>query len=207
MLSLRRIVLVFLLGVLGVACATPGRIMVAPLWAPALAPNEQAEADLIEAAFARLVDHERALGITNPLPTIIITTVNKHASYQMGMITLPRRALSGGESRRYWHAVASHEGGHAYWLDARDCPARPRARCEDNANFHARYILVHGFGYEEPVASRMVCEYLRAGVVGGTKQTNGHEDVCREIHAYELRAYVTPVTLYPCQERAVEAAR
>jgi hypothetical protein len=202
MLSLRRNVLVLLLAVLGVACATPGRIMVAPLWAPALIPSEQGEANLIEAAFARLMDHERALGIPAPLPTIIITTADKHASYRMGMITLPRRALSGGESRRYWHAVASHEGGHAYWLDARDCPVGQHARCEDNANFHARYVLVHGFGYEESVASRMVWEYLRAGVVGSAKRTSGHEDWCREIHAYELRAYVPPVTLYPCEEIA-----
>ena len=126
-------------------CATPGKLKITPLWAPKLTTDEQREAQIIEDAFARFVANERAHGAAGlELPRILIGG-GAPASYTQGYILLPRRALSGGPDhmnvRLYWHIIISHEGGHLYYADARDCPVRQKARCEWNANAEAVGIL------------------------------------------------------------------
>jgi hypothetical protein len=184
------------------ACATPGKVMVAPLWAPKLTPAEQQEADVIESAFARFVEYERARGAVGlELPRIIITSAeNAHGNTVQGIITLPRRALSPGPNNLFWHIVAAHEGGHAYWENSRNCVRGRLAPCEWTANYHAVEVLVYGFGYDEPTAARLVHNWLIEGALHA-RPSPGHEDLCLELHEYERMTQWT-TGLYPCTELA-----
>ena len=168
------------------ACATPGKMMVAPLWAPKLTQAEQAEADVIEAAFARFVEYQRAHDAPGlGLPIIIITSrENEHGHTTQGVIILPRRALSPGPNNVFWHVVTAHEGGHAYWEKARNCVQGQLAPCEWQANYAAIIVLMHGFQYDELTAARLVHNWLVEGVRSG-RPSPGHEDLCLELHQFE----------------------
>jgi hypothetical protein len=185
-------------------CATPGKLKITPLWAPKLTTDEQREAQIIEDAFARFVANERAHGAAGlELPRILIGG-GAPASYTQGYILLPRRALSGGPDhmnvRLYWHIIISHEGGHLYYTDARDCPVRQKARCEWNANAEAVGILNRGFGYSWGMSVQMVHLYLTDGVLHG-KPSVGHEDACAETHDFERRL---GLPLDPCAEKVAD---
>jgi hypothetical protein len=195
-MSARRLVLVSLLLLLA-GCATPGKIKVGPFWAPKLSPVEQAAAEKIEAAVARMVILCEGRCAT---PTLFVVTRDVDAEYDTAanFLALPRRYLQ-PDRQKVGHVVVSHEIGHAFWIDGQACKPGNYAPCEWAANYHSVEVLVRGFGYDEDTAFRMVYAYLVSGLLNN-KPSPGHEDLCRELHEYQRMAQWTTGP-YPCVEK------
>lgn len=152
------------LAVLLTGCASAGQVK-GDVWT-VLSPAEQAEAQAIEAATAKLAEaclrtHTDTICRS---PGIYVHRNGMWPTYnrQGHLISLPRFVL-----RPAWRGVVAHELAHAWFSNARDdCQGTAKkARCERNANHHAVEILEIGFGYDRATAFRMVSSMLTC-VVG-----------------------------------------
>jgi hypothetical protein len=182
------------------ACATPGKITVAPLWAPALTDTEHKEAATIQAAIERICEAVRRNGQVCTAPSIHVVSDLDHGRYHSDAqyIALPRAVL--GLQAAEYRPLVAHELSHHFFEEAR-C-VQPEPRCEMAANYYSAVILHRYFGYTEHAAIRAVWLAL-AGTVARHATTErrlpGHPDSCAEILAFESRVGITPQ--YPCRPK------
>lgn len=176
-------------------CATPGTVNT-DIW-HSLTPEQRAEADVVEAALAKLrasclaeqqADPQQAPDPCHlPQVYLIHGGLDRPPYNRIGHpIQTPASML-----RPEWQyrAVMAHEIAHSWWSDARDdCkPDAKAVRCEYNANFHAITVLEQGYGYTNHEAAVMMWRLLSGMVRIKVKPSPGHPDACAELHNYERR--------------------
>lgn len=182
-------------------CATPGKVSTDICHS--LSPAQRAEADVVEAALAKL----QAQCLTEHpdwpcvLPKVFLVQWGlERARYnRVGhLIQIPVSML---RPERSYRTIMAHEIAHAWWPDARDhCVTEAQAvQCEYNANFHAIAVLEQGYGYSNHEAALMMWRLLSGMVRIKVKPSHGHPDACAELHDLEKR--LTGITSpYACSE-------
>jgi hypothetical protein len=178
-------------------CATPCKVNT-DIW-HSLTPEQRGEADVLETVLAKLGARCLAENPGQPCtpPKVLLTWAGTQPQYARvtHTILIPAWALK-SETR----PTMAHEIGHAWWADARDDCGTPEKLilCEYNANHHAIFVLMVGYGYDERTAIRMRWSVLVWSVASAVKPSPGHPDACAELHAFERRLGIRE---YACTER------